>query len=205
MIFYSVNKISAKTAKEYIHKNHYSHGSSHSPSPCYGLFDKDLLIGVLMFACPCSERVRSSIFGEEYKGGVLELHRLHILDITPKNTESWFISKCFELLEKDRPDINAVISFSDPTENHFGIIYKATNAYFYGQSPKTTFYRDESGRLRHPRQSGKNISKKEAELKGWLSEKRLGKLKYFWLMGSKSNKRFWKNKLKVKILPYLTK
>ncbi len=84
MIDYIVKRISTKEAKEYIHKNHYSHGSHNGPSPCYGLFDGDELIGAMMFATPCSENVRSSIFGEEYKDHATELHRLHILDCTPK-------------------------------------------------------------------------------------------------------------------------
>ena len=102
MIDYEVRKISAKEAKEYIHKNHYSKGSHNGPSPCYGLFEKENLIGAMMFATPCSENVRSSIFGKEHKDNVTELHRLHILDITPKNTESWFIARCLKQLKIDR-------------------------------------------------------------------------------------------------------
>jgi len=94
---YRVEKIKPKLAKEYIHKNHYSHNG---PSPCYGLFDKNDLIGVCMFATPCSENVRASLWGENTKDHVIELHRLHILDVTPKNTESWFISRVLKELKK---------------------------------------------------------------------------------------------------------
>ena len=87
-------------AKEYIIEHHYSHGCHNGPSPCYGLFEKEKLIGVLMFATPCSENVRSSVFGKEYKDSITELHRLHILDCTPSNTESWFISQCFKKIKK---------------------------------------------------------------------------------------------------------
>jgi hypothetical protein len=94
MIPYEVRLIPSIQAKEYICKNHYSHGCSSSPKPCYGLFDGNNLIGVLMFATPCSENVRRFLFGPDDKDRVIELHRLHILDVTPKNTESWFITKC---------------------------------------------------------------------------------------------------------------
>lgn len=80
-----------------------------------------------MFATPCSENVRASFFGEAYKDNVIELHCLHILDVTPKNTESWFISRCLKLLLQDNPKIWGVISFSDTTEGNYGTIYKATN------------------------------------------------------------------------------
>lgn len=181
---YIVKKISCKMAKEYIKKNHYSHGCHNGPSPCYGLFEEDRLIGCLMFATPCSENVRASIFGEEYKDWVTELHRLHILDCTPKNTESWFISRCLKLLKEDKPQIKAVISFSDMTEGHSGVIYKATNAYRLGTTGKAKFYRDKDGRLRHPRQSGVNITEAMAKEKGWKSEIREAKNRYLYIIGN---------------------
>lgn len=182
MIDYVVKRIDCKTAKEYIRNNHYSHGSHNAPSPCYGLFDKGELIGCLMFATPCSENVRASVFGSEYKDSVTELHRLHILDVTPKNTESWFIVRCLKLLKQDKPKIKAVISFSDSTQGHEGTIYKATNAYRVGHTGSATFYIDETGRLRHPRQNGVNITREEAENRGWKPCKRGAKNRYLYLL-----------------------
>lgn len=179
---YIVKRISCKEAKEYIITNHYSHGCHNAPSPCYGLFDNDKLIGVLMFATPCSENVRSSVFGKEYKNWVIELHRLHILDVTPKNTETWFISKCFKLLKKDNPEIRAIISFSDTTQGHVGTIYRAMSFYFCGTTSKATFYLDKNGRLRHPRQCGVNITKEKAQEKGWSICKRDSKNRYIYLL-----------------------
>ena len=189
MFDYDVRKISCNEAKEYIIKNHYSHGCHNRPSPCYGLFDKDNLIGVCMFATPCSERVRASVFGEEYKNSVTELHRLHILDITPKNTESWFISRCLKQLKTDKPQIKAVITFADATEGHVGTIYKATNAYKIGTTVKSTFYIDENGRLRHPRQCGINITKEMAKQKGWQIVKRGTKNRYLYLLPESKNEK----------------
>ena len=187
---YEVKKIPCKEAKEYIQKNHYSHGCHNAPSPCYGLYDRGYLIGVLMFATPCSENVRSGIFGEEYKNSVTELHRLHILDVTPKNTESWFIAKCLKLLKQDKPAIKAVISFADTTQGHNGVIYQATNFYFIGKSSPATFYLDESNRLRHPRQNGVNITREMAVKKGWKPVKRNAKNRYLiFLPSSKVEKK----------------
>jgi len=195
-------------AKEYIHKNHYSHGSHNGASPCYGLFEKsekflggEKLIGALMFATPCSEAVRSSIFGKEHKDKVIELHRLHILDVTPKNTESWFIARCIRLLKKDNPKIKAIISFSDTTENHSGIIYQASNFMYCGKTSKARFYRDENGRLRHPRQCGKNIKLEEAKRLGWKSEYREAKNRYVLLVyNDRNEKKKLLKMFKLKIL-----
>lgn len=191
MLGYEVKKIQCKQAKEYIIQHHYSHGCHNAPSPCYGLFDNDKLIGVLMFATPCSEAVRSSLFGSEYKKHVIELHRLHILDVTPRNTESWFISRCLKLLRKDKPDIHGVISFSDITEGHSGVIYQATNAFFCGQTSKRNFYIDENGRLRHPRQNSVNITKEMADKMGWKRVKRCSKNRYVYIIGSKLERKKW--------------
>ena len=189
MISYNVARIPCKVAKEYIIKHHYSHGCHNAPSPCYGLFDGQSLIGVLMFATPCSEAVRASLFGEEYKSRVTELHRLHILDVTPKNTESWFISRCLKLLQIDKPQIRGVISFSDTTQGHYGVIYKATNAYRCGMTSKATFYLDENGRLRHPRQNGVNITKEMAKERGWTPVVRCSKNRYIYILGDKRERK----------------
>lgn len=182
MIDYEVRRITAKEAKKYICEHHYSHGCHNGPSPCYGLFDKGELIGVCAFAVPCSERVRASVFGEEFKAHVTELHRLHILDCTPKNTESWFISRCLKLLKQDKPEIWAVLSFSDLTTGHTGVIYRASNAYSIGTTEKKRFYIDTTGRLRHPRKCGHNITQQEAKEKGWESVVRDSKNRFLWLL-----------------------
>ena len=187
---YKVKRITCKEAKEYIVKNHYSHGCHNGPSPCYGLFENDNLIGCLMFATPCSENVRASVFRVEHKDSVTELHRLHILDVTPKNTESWFISRCLKLLKQDKPQIKAVLTFADKTEGHEGIIYKATNAYFCGVTSSALFFRDENGRLIHPHQCGINITKEKAKELGWKFEKRFSKNRFLYLLAtSKTEKK----------------
>lgn len=192
---YDVRIIPCKQGKDYIIKNHYTNGCHNAPSPCVGLFENEKLIGVCAFACPCSENVRASVFGAEYKNSVTELHRLHILDVTPKNTESWFISRALKLLKQVKPHIKAVISFSDTTVGHEGTIYKATNAYRVGKTGSATFYRDVNGRLRHPHQNGVNITLQMAQEKGWKPEKRQSKNRYLYLLPD--DKRDLKNLIKL--------
>lgn len=181
---YTVSKIPCKMAKEYLIANHYSHGCHNAPSPCYGLFEHGELIGAIAFATPCSENVRASVFGAEYKDSVIELHRLHIKDVTPRNTESWFISKSLKLLKEDKPRIKAVISFSDSTQGHQGTIYRASGFYYIGHTGNTTFYLDETGRLRHPRQNGVNITKEMAEERHWTPVKRFAKNRYLYILAT---------------------
>lgn len=199
---FSVRKIDTKVGKEFVKTHHYSHGIHNGPMT-YGLFDGVNLIGVCAFANPCSEAVCASVFGVDDKRSVTELHRLVVIDDTPKNTESWFISRVLKQLKVDKPQYNAVLSFADSTQNHRGVIYQATNAFFCGTSGKATFYIDETGRLRHPRQNGKNISREDAKQFGWKPVKREGKYRYLYLLpNDKRHKKELLNKLKLQILNY---
>ena len=203
MINYSIYRIAEKIAKEYIHKNHYSHGSHNHPHLNYGLYDRDALIGVCMFAQPCSEYVRAYPFGKEEKDRVLELHRLHILDVTLKNTESYFIAKCLKATAIDLENIKCILAYSDPSAGHTGIIYRATNALYLGRTPSFTFYMDKDKRLHHPRQNTKNISKEQALERGWIPVRRGQKYRYAWIIGkNKQDKRYWRKKLIHDSLPY---
>lgn len=195
---YTVRKIESKVGKAFVKQHHYSHGIHNGPM-CWGLFDNtDTLIGVCAFATPCSENVRASIFGPEHKSRVTDLHRLVILDGTPKNTESWFISRALKGLKEHKPDYWAVVSFADATEGHVGTIYQACNATFYGTSGKATFYLDQDGRLRHPRQNGVNISRADAKARGWSPVQREGKFRYLFLLpDDKAHKRRLSRLVKV--------
>lgn len=199
---YRVEKIPSGYGKEFVKAHHYSHGIHNGPM-CWGLFQDEMLLGVCAFATPCSENVRSSIFGAEHKSHVTELHRLVILDGTPKNTESWFISRALKGLKEYKPGVWAVVSFADATEGHKGTIYQASNAIFYGTSGRATFYLDQSGRLRHPRQNGVNITKDEAGARGWTPTKRDGKYRYLFLLpDDKSHSRQIKRLLKIETQTY---
>jgi len=195
---YYVAKVDAKTGKEFVKKHHYSHGIHNGPMT-YGMFDRGSeLVGVLAFATPSSEAVCSSVFGPEFKRSVTELHRLVLLDEVPHNAESFFISRALKLLRQDRPNYVAVLSFADTTQGHVGTIYQATNALYCGTTGRATFYEDESGRLRHPRQNGVNITAEEAKIRGWVAVKREAKHRYLFLLPmSKTERRVWISRLKL--------
>lgn len=178
---YTVRRIPGGVGKAFIIEHHYSHGCHNGPMT-WGLFSGEELIGVCAFATPGSEAVRASLFGKEHKDHVTELHRLVIVDDTPKNTESWFISRALKGLKTEKPNIWAVISFADSSEGHVGTIYQATNALYLGTTTNgARFYRDETGRLRHPRQNGHNVTLKEAIARGWTAERRGLKHRYVFL------------------------
>lgn len=197
-----VEKVAPSIAKPFVKEHHYSHGIHNGPMT-YGLFRDESLVGVLAFATPSSEAVCASVFGIEQKRSVTELHRLVLLDEVPKNSESFFISRALKLLKSDRPYYRAVLSFADSTEGHVGTIYQACNALYCGTTSSATFFLDETGRLRHPRQNGLNITKERAAERGWTPVKRGAKHRYLFLLpGSKAEKKAMMKDLLLPVLPY---
>ena len=111
--------------------------------------------------------------------------------------------RALKALKKDRPNYNAVLSFADATEGHLGTIYQATNAIYTGTSGKATFYLDQTGRLRHPRQNGVNITPNVAKEMGWQAVKREGKHRYLYLLSNgKNHKRTLLDQLQLESKPY---
>ena len=198
MIDYEVRAIPGGVGRDYLRERHYTR-SCHNGPMCWGLFDRGRMIGVIAFATPSSEAVRSSLFGEEHKHRVTELHRLFVEDGTPRNTESWFIARSLRALCQRKPEIRGVISFADSTEGHVGTIYQAVNALFCGTTGRARFYRDSEGRLRHPRQNGVNITPEMAKERGWVSEMREAKNRYVLLVG---NKKWARRNLRLTPLRY---
>lgn len=179
---YSIKRLRFSESKDFVCRHHYSHGCHNGPKLSLGLFNGQVLIGVCMFSTPCSENVRASVFGPDEKDAVIELSRLVVLDEAPHNTESWFVSRCLHTLKTLFPTIHAVLSFADPTQGHVGTIYQAMNFRYTGTSSSKTFYRDVDGRLRHPRQCGKNISRAAAAEMGWTAVASMGKHRYIRLL-----------------------
>jgi hypothetical protein len=65
---------------------------------------------------------------------VIELRRLCLIDATPKNAESFFISKSLRLLRKNWRSDGIIVSYSDLEYGHTGIIYRASNFKIVGET-----------------------------------------------------------------------
>ena len=194
-------RISAQIGKAFVIEHHYSHGIHNGPMT-WGLFDGGELTGVIAFATPSSENVTASVFGPDRRRAVTELHRLVLLDRMPYNSESWFIVRGLRALKAERPNYRAVLSFADATEGHIGTIYQASNAIYTGTSGRARFYLDSTGRLRHPRQNGHNVTLAEAAAKGWTPTMREGKHRYLFLLGTRRERAESMRLLRLTSMPY---
>jgi hypothetical protein len=200
---YRVSDISLGRAKEFFTHHHYAKGCGTAPTAAYGLFEGDWLIGALMFQRPGSEATCKAVFGEGFEKSVTGLHRLAILDVTPKNTESWFIARCLARLKRDRPIYHSVLTFADPSAGHTGTIYRASNALYYGMSKREMRYATPDGGRRTRRQCGRNIPVEEALARGWEVAYDPPKFRYCFVLGrNKFHRRDLFSSLRLKAVPF---
>jgi hypothetical protein len=63
----------------------------------------------------------------------VELRRLVCIDNTPTNTESFFIGRTIRWLRQNT-DYEVIVSFADKHYGHTGIVYRASNFEFLGET-----------------------------------------------------------------------
>ena len=136
-----VEPVPRKTISSFIEKHHYSHsinGVQHIQ--CFALFregkfgfDKEM-IGASMYCFPSMPSTAAK-YNPINPNRCLELRRLVCIDDTPKNTESYFIGQTFRWL-KEHTDMEVIVSFADTHYGHDGVIYKATNFEYLGETSK---------------------------------------------------------------------
>jgi hypothetical protein len=85
---------------------------------CFGLFIDELCYGIAIWSSPVSASL-------DFKS-ILELRRMALSPNCPKNTATWFLSKCIKQIKIRFPQIIKLISYQD-TLVHKGTIYSAGN------------------------------------------------------------------------------
>ena len=86
-----------------------------------GLLRDENLIGVIVYALPPRET------SKRYGCHVWELARLWIRDDVPANAETYLIAQSVKYIKKNRPEVDCLVSYADPSAGHSGTIYKAAN------------------------------------------------------------------------------
>jgi hypothetical protein len=125
---YIVKSIDRELTLDFILNKHYAKRVP-SISYSFGLYDKDLLVGVLTIGKPASNSLCVGVCGKELSKNVYELNRLVVNDGLPKNTLSYFVSNVIKQLKNE--DL-ILISYADTGMNHCGYIYQATNWIYTG-------------------------------------------------------------------------
>ena len=204
-----VKQISCKVARPYIATFHYSQTMPDSSLYIYAGYLDNRLCGIVVYGMGCGKNQYTSIIPDIKNGHYVELTRLWCANDMPKNTESKLISESLKLLPSE---IKLVLSFSDESKGHVGIIYQATNWYYLGINKGGKMLVTEDGIEKHPRLIG-IYRKRHPELRnkstdyimnlyGFTYKEGGRKHRYVFLRGTKKEKKEMYNQIKDKLLPY---
>jgi hypothetical protein len=108
-------------------KIHWSNVVRNTHYVCYVFKYKEAIIGVGIWSSPVAQNRMTD--GKK----ILELRRLALSNVCPKNTASFVIADMIKRIKKKFPELIKLVSYQD-TEVHLGTIYKASNWKQAGQT-----------------------------------------------------------------------
>lgn len=195
--------IPSKLAREIIIKNHYSKRIVNNSYIHLGVFLNGTLCGVLQFGYMLNQTIYGleKIVRGTRQGEYLELNRMWLDDLAPKNSESKAISYAIKYIKKVFPMVGWIQSFADERCEKLGVVYQAANFLYFGHH-KTFFYELNgqtfhsmllSVRANNPCPRDKYIIDNLAQAK----KRSLIQFRYIYFI-----KRSWIARCKVKPLPY---
>lgn len=113
---------SSRAEVDHLVRKHYLHRWPGVVVCILALIERSLPIGCIVFALPPRETMK------RYRVTVVwELARLFIEDGTPRNAETWFMSRAVAYVKRFHPEVGALVSYADPSVGHLGTIYRAAN------------------------------------------------------------------------------
>lgn len=182
---YKIKRITYEQTKPYILEMHYAKRMP-SISYAFGLFDEDQMTGVVTYGMPASPWLCKGICGEEFRKEVIELNRL-VLKNNKRNEASKLISASLNMLDAPR----IVVSYADTAWGHTGYVYQACNFLFTGTTKPRT---DMAGR------DGKHSRHHLGDKSNRVS--RSAKHRYVFFVGTKNQKKAYRNALRYPVQPY---
>ena len=128
-----VEPVDRKVIQSFIHKWHYSHDTNGiQQTQCFALYNENKIIGAIIYAIPSMPNTAKK-YNPDNPLRCWELRRLCCIDDTPTNTESYFIGQTLRWLRQNT-DTEVIVSYADLEQGHEGVIYKASNFHYLGQS-----------------------------------------------------------------------
>lgn len=143
----AVDVVPERIARPFVERHHYA-GTYPAARLAVGLYRRLELVGVAVFSEGIQRAALPKWAGLD-PGAGCELGRLVLLDDVAGNGESWFVARAFRALRREKPELEAVLSYADPVERrdragrlvkpgHFGTVYQALNASFRGRASART-------------------------------------------------------------------
>lgn len=191
-----VKKCEKSICDEFVLKKHYSRRVPIFWAG-FSLIEDNLITGVCVFGQPSPQTQKHAFKDRDFR--IFELVRVVVQSKT-KNAASFLVGNSLKLLE---PKPCAVVSFADSEYNHCGFIYQATNWLYTGATVSHDHLYIIDGKRTHPmtlRDRGITNPKQWALENGIKTVKPFPKHRYFFLVGSKTEKKKMLSKLNYKII-----
>lgn len=187
-----VREIGRDIASYIIANKHYK-GSLGIAWESYGLFRGDTLLGVVVYGQPSPPIQKYAFRDRDFR--LYELTRL-VVDEGVTNGASRLVGRSLKML-KESP--NAVVSYADSAMGHCGIVYQATNWLYTGATKSHDSLYVVGNEVLHPMtikdRFGITDPVRWAESHGYEVIAPKPKFRYFYLNGTKRQKRIMRDKL----------
>lgn len=136
-VSFSVKEIDRKIASKVIIENHYSKKVYAASYIHLGVFIDGEMCGVLQFGYAMNPASGGSVVSGTEMNEYLELNRMWLDDIAPRNSESKAVSYSLKIIKRKFPSIKWIQSFADERCGGFGIVYQACSFDYFGEHDST--------------------------------------------------------------------
>ena len=134
---FCVKEIDRDKACKIIIENHYSKKIYSASYIHLGVFISGSLVGVLQYGYAMNPASMGSVVKGTEIDEYLELNRMWLDDIAPRNSESKAISYSIKYIRRKHPKVKWIQSFADERCGKFGIVYQAANFEYFGEHQAT--------------------------------------------------------------------
>jgi hypothetical protein len=134
---FMVREIPRNDANKIIKTNHYSGTIVQGSFVHLGVFQNGENVGALQFGPAMNPASCSSVVTGTAQDEYLELNRMWLSDVAPRNSESRAVSYAIKFIRRTLPRVKWIQSFADERCGGFGIVYQACSFDFYGMHVNT--------------------------------------------------------------------
>ena len=128
-----IKEIERDKANKIIIKKHYSKKVYSATYINLGVYMASKLVGILQYGYAMNPASCGSVVEGTEMDQYLELNRMWIDDIAPRNRESTAISYSIKYIKNRYPKIKWIQSFADERCGGLGIVYQACSFNYYGE------------------------------------------------------------------------
>ena len=134
---FCVRLLDRDRANALIVANHYSGKVFPLSSEHHGVYIDGRLVGVLQWGPGMNPASGGGVVADTRPGEWLELNRMWLDDVAPRNSESRAIGYSIKLLKRTRPEVQWVQSFADERCGGLGVVYQACSFVYLGEHTST--------------------------------------------------------------------